>query len=880
MPESRKLVRNLSAESATSTEDEVELAAPPDVQEALGVTTDGNCARHPSCPVLSLKHNKVMPCRVCFSEEKSVGIRQRKSFAAVVQQLQQKKDDDDSISITSKDDPDAAEERRRKVKRAHSASMQDLILQQPQTLDAVMKRTAQVQNWLLRQKEKEVTSLQLRIQALEQSLHDSEAQNQENRQTIWALRRTIQQDMKIIKTMAVQKEREMGAHLESPMNSSAASSPSKRSSYFSHTDSPSLGSPEKIRQRGLNSLSANSTPMTSPDGKGILSSGPNTPDAAISDVDTDNITPEAMRGIVLDGAGNGSGDPLLDMVRQKKKALQSKFEELRAANSNRPIPTKTVSSHQPARSSMSVLKRSDGMPLQRQSSLRSLEDMVEPPQMYAVKDPDKQGVRKPYFNDESDPTKTFASFRGGLLDVPKSPPAASNDNRQKNRPKLHLDNDQMNQLKMPRMRGIGRTLSDDGMSFDALSIGSESAGQRDGLHGIANSLHSLSLARPMSDDNTDHMAETSSRHGEFDERSTASASSDAQPPISPSMSAVTPSSARKPKRTLSTDEILDVVVEGHNEDEDLGASKGNFSFTPPIANDDAEENPGKDNEQKEIYVAPQPSPSPVQKKPPAPGKPATKPSSAYFANNVMPKDDETIDTTPTFFTESAASAALSGEQQKAREEEQFLFQVTSAESQDKYGDSGMYTGTILVTQGMPHGKGCMNYENGRVYNGDWVSGQWHGQGKLLNPNGDTYEGEFVLDARHGKGEYRWDNGDVYTGDFSYDRRSGNGKFCFHNGNVYEGEFVDGMFEGFGRYEFNGGYYEGEWRQGRYHGDGELSHAHGGKYTGQFRESLAHGFGVEQLPDGSKRRGVWELGQLVQLFNTRPSGAQSVGSSTG
>lgn len=918
--------------------------AAPDVQETLGVTPEGNCLRHPNCPVLSLAHNKIMPCRVCFSEEKSVGIRQRKSFAAVVQQLQQKADDD--ASVASGGDEVEVGERRRELRKAHAASMQKLILQQPQTLDSIMKRTTQVQNWLLRQKEKEVMSLHLRIQALEQSLHDAEAQNQEQRQTIWALRRTIQQDMKIIKTMAVQKERrENSSQHESPMNSSTTSSPSKRSGPLS--DSPSLTSPGKRgnRSTSANSVSAQSTPMTSPAGKvSFSSSGPNTPDPDVYGVGNDSATPEAMKGIVM-----GNSDPLLDKVRQKKKALQSKFEELRAANTNtsangsKDFQSKSVSSHDTGHDradlNTGIIKHTDGNSL-RTHSVRSLEDMVAPPQSsraqqfsYNQKDAvfNPQDGRKQYWNDDeyaemtSDSSKIFASFRGGLLDIPKSPPAASHDNRLKNRPKLQLDNDQMAQLKMPRMRGVGRTLSyqsnpDDNVSVDAMSVGSGSAGPKENsLFNIAASLGTVPLTRPWGDETEDQTFENQSTESsrlpgdDYEDRSVASAiSSDSQPPPPPlhgssPPSATIPQTTRKAKKPVITDEILDVVPEGHNEDEELGASKANFDFALPLpvsgngessAVKPKEDDEAKSNEQRQeeetqegIERASGEAPKHREQKPPesAPKKapplpfgrtgPAVQTAGKRRSSVTSALgDDETIDTTPTFFSESGAFMALSGEYKKQQEQEQFLFPVTGAESQDKYGDPGMYTGTILVTEGMPHGKGCMNYESGRVYNGDWVSGQWHGHGKLLNPNGDTYEGEFVLDARHGKGEYRWDNGDVYTGDFSYDRRSGNGKFCFHNGNIYEGEFVDGMFEGFGRYEFKGGYYEGEWRQGRYHGDGELMYANGGKYTGEFRESLAHGFGVEMLPDGQKRRGVWERGQPVEFFNTRASEAQSVSSS--
>ena len=916
-----------SAEKVSSNGIHIDVGAAPDLQEALGITPSGHCVRHPNCPVLSLVHNKIIPCRVCFSEEKSVGIRQRKSFAAVVHQLQQISDPDKNEKEGETGDA-TDDENRRKVKRAHSASMQALILQQqPQTMDSIMKRLGQVQNWMLRQKEKEVMSLQMQIQGLEEKLHDAEAKNQEQRQTIWALRRTIQQDMKIIKTMAVQKERErdMLSQHGSPMNSST-SSPSKRSNPLYTADSPSLSaSPDKarpVRSSSSNSISVSSTPLASPAGK-AFNSGPNTPDP-------DDAGPSTMQGIILDN------DPLLDKVRQKKKALQSRFEELRATTSGKQGQApKSSSGHVPGRPlnppNVGGLKRSDAQSFRAHSS-RSLDEMVEPPylkqqqQTESKPQPDlsmdvgsfHDTSRKQYWNDAeyasmtSDPNKIFASFRGGLLDIPKSPPAASHDNRTKNRPKLQLDTDQMAQLKMPRMRGVGRTLSyqSDDLSTDGLSVDGKSFDGRsfdgrsfdgrsfdcrsfDGRSFDARSFDGRSFdgqsfgsdaprdnpfyrhavtpdgaPKHVIEDSTDPTADTDGD----DNKSVSSFASYEQPPPPPLHNSVPPpkQSARKPKRTVSTDEILDVVPEVHNEDDDFNSSKQSLMFSssghpPPIPVAPAVEPVAP------AAVTNLPAESSDQNKNP-------KPSIQKVSSSTQ--DDETVDTTPTFFTESGASAALSGQRAQEQEKQKFIFTVTGAQCQDKYGDTGIYSGDILVTEGLPHGKGCMKYESGREYDGHWVSGQWHGHGKLLNPNGDVYEGEFVLDARHGKGEYRWDNGDVYTGDFSYDRRNGNGKFCFHNGNVYEGEFVDGMFEGFGRYDFGDGYYEGEWRAGRYHGDGELQYSNGGKYTGEFRESLAHGFGVEMLPDGTKRRGVWEKGQPVEFFHRTAAEGVDVASREG
>ena len=732
----------MAAKPEVDSDDEMSEAAPV-LQEALGVTPAGTCVRHPNCPVLSTAHNKVMSCRICFSEEKSSGIQQRKSFAAVVQQLQRMSEDDGEKQ--SKEDKDDEEDRRR-VKRNHSANMQALILQQPQTMDSVMKRLAQVQNWVLKQKEKEVLSLQLQIQRLEERLYEAESLNQEQKQTIWALRRTIQQDMKLIKTMAVQKERELeGSDMISPHSNDG-------SNYTSPLGRAPLSADNSVV----------STPSASP---------------LVRDTRTANVT---------------------NMSRVK--AQLEKTKRLSASNHS---------------GVLSAYFQSD-------------DDDDNDGSERGNRDP--HGRRSSYWNDKqyanlaSDPSKLFASFRGGLLDIPKSPPAARHD---KIRNKLQLDTDQMKQLTVPRMRGVHRAISDDG-----------SVASNDGaipLSMLAANVASLPLASPGVGGPTVECQPPEVKKNA--KQSVRTLSSAILPPIEDNSSFRSiPDDSSAVHSVLTSTYSIATMTSTRNQfkmDSNSGQNKDD--------SDDSDEDDDKTTEE----------------------------------------DDKTIDTTPSFFNESKSMLGEpiaeemeedfskkednEGDEADREETERFLFPVTGASCQDKYGDSGMYSGTILVTEGLPHGRGTMNYESGRVYSGDWVSGQWHGKGKLLNANGDTYEGDFVYDARHGKGVYKWDNGDVYTGDFCLDKREGKGRFCFHNGNVYEGEFIDGVFEGFGKYTFEDGYYEGEWKDGRYHGDGELRYSSGGKYVGEFRESLANGFGMEILKDGTKRRGVWERGQPVEIF---------------
>ena len=58
-----------------------------------------------------------------------------------------------------------------------------------------------------------------------------------------------------------------------------------------------------------------------------------------------------------------------------------------------------------------------------------------------------------------------------------------------------------------------------------------------------------------------------------------------------------------------------------------------------------------------------------------------------------------------------------------------------------------------MKDGEPHGVGSREYEDDRVYTGDWVEGKRHGQGILKWTNGNTYEGPWFEDVQHGEGKF-------------------------------------------------------------------------------------------------------------------------------
>lgn len=73
-----------------------------------------------------------------------------------------------------------------------------------------------------------------------------------------------------------------------------------------------------------------------------------------------------------------------------------------------------------------------------------------------------------------------------------------------------------------------------------------------------------------------------------------------------------------------------------------------------------------------------------------------------------------------------------------------------------------YTGETRE-RGEPHGRGCMKYQTGHVYEGQFRKGECEGHGTLLFPDGQVFEGEFKGGKRHGKGMVCFSNGNTMVG---------------------------------------------------------------------------------------------------------------------
>ncbi len=109
--------------------------------------------------------------------------------------------------------------------------------------------------------------------------------------------------------------------------------------------------------------------------------------------------------------------------------------------------------------------------------------------------------------------------------------------------------------------------------------------------------------------------------------------------------------------------------------------------------------------------------------------------------------------------------------------------VKEASMVDAEEDIGVFTGQTRDDK--PHGKGTMEYSDGRIYAGDWYQGRWHGCGCAKFANGDCYEGSYFLGFRHGMGRERRNNGYSYEGIYFFDERHGLGTIRWINGDSYE-----------------------------------------------------------------------------------------------
>jgi len=189
-------------------------------------------------------------------------------------------------------------------------------------------------------------------------------------------------------------------------------------------------------------------------------------------------------------------------------------------------------------------------------------------------------------------------------------------------------------------------------------------------------------------------------------------------------------------------------------------------------------------------------------------------------------------------------------------------------SEDEHGDSlhpnifdedlrdgCKYSGDYNA-DGLRHGRGTLEWENGDKYEGQFYNGMRHGVGKLAFADGSEYDGWWRYNRMDGHGTRRFPNGNLYVGNYVDGRRNGQGRHVFANGDQYVGEFKDDAMHGTGRYYFkNNESFEGAFNRGRKEGQGKYQWSDGTVDIIRYSGDVRIGEGVRYSAD---RKKAWKL----------------------
>ena len=157
------------------------------------------------------------------------------------------------------------------------------------------------------------------------------------------------------------------------------------------------------------------------------------------------------------------------------------------------------------------------------------------------------------------------------------------------------------------------------------------------------------------------------------------------------------------------------------------------------------------------------------------------------------------------------------------------------------GDSSAtWTWAGRCAGGIPTGKGIVQFDDGRVFEGPFVDGKPNGRWVVRYPNGRVAEGPYVDGKQNGRWVWRYPDGLVAEGPYVDGKKNGNWLIRWPNGRVEEGPYVDGKKNG-----------RWVWR----YPDGRV-------VEGPYVDGKPNGRWVERHPDGSTHAGCWRGGEIV------------------
>ncbi|MGZ5302573.1 MAG: hypothetical protein ACXWDO_00525 [Bacteroidia bacterium] len=173
-----------------------------------------------------------------------------------------------------------------------------------------------------------------------------------------------------------------------------------------------------------------------------------------------------------------------------------------------------------------------------------------------------------------------------------------------------------------------------------------------------------------------------------------------------------------------------------------------------------------------------------------------------------------------------------------------------------------------------NGLGTMQYENGDLYEGQFINSQRIGMGKYIwAADQSRYEGSWLSDTMNGYGTYFNKQGvqekegylmkgnlieiDTSNKDFCQygDCKNGFGTYYYSGGQVYMGNFKNGLPQGLGLFESENGIYYGEFLNGKYNGKGIVFGTDGIVFRADFLDGKQIGKVVSTNPGESVKEAI-------------------------
>lgn len=164
------------------------------------------------------------------------------------------------------------------------------------------------------------------------------------------------------------------------------------------------------------------------------------------------------------------------------------------------------------------------------------------------------------------------------------------------------------------------------------------------------------------------------------------------------------------------------------------------------------------------------------------------------------------------------------------------------------------------------------FENGDIYNGDFVEGKRQGEGTYCAKSGSKYVGAWYNDKREGAGEMTFSTKDKdgretyhgsYEGNWKRDKKDGKGIYKHADGSVYDGDWKKDKMHGYGLYTFaTKERYEGQFKSGNMHGKGVFIFKNGDQIQGNWVDDREEGIFIRTTPTGMTRKEEWSQGELA------------------